>query len=72
MQGFLRHLLAFTIGGAFLAGMIFLSGKGTPNGETLMGVWNKWGIILGIDFLISLSFIVFPASRKKDIDSEAK
>lgn len=71
MLGFLRHLMAFIIGGAFLGGMIYLSGKGSSNAETLMGVWNKWSIILGIDFLISLSYILFPYGRKKGSNREA-
>lgn len=63
MEGFFKHLIAYLIGGIFLVGMIYFLNNAT-NTENLMATWRIWSIILGIDFLISFSYILFPTSKK--------
>ena len=54
-----RHLLAWTVGCVLLLGGVALLGD-IERGATLIGVAGMWTIILGVDFLISFSYTLFP------------
>lgn len=61
--GFLLHLLAYAIGFVVLKGMIYMVGDASLT-ENLSGTINIWGIIVGIDALISLSYTLWPKKAK--------
>ncbi|AXI07951.1 2TM domain-containing protein [Oceanobacillus sp. 143] len=61
-SGWYRHLLAWCIGSAFLAGIIFFINNREQT-EALYGTLRLWSIVLAADFLISFSYTIFP---KKD------
>lgn len=61
--GWLHHLLAWAIGCAILYGMIVMVGDESRT-EALSGTLRLWTIILGIDFLISFSYTLFPRKEK--------
>lgn len=66
MKMWIRHFLAFIIGGILLVLMALYVGEGTlvnENTFSLMRVLSIWGIVLGIDFLISFSYIIFPKRK---------
>lgn len=62
-NGFYRHILAFLIGGALLGAMILWLGN-TEQTESLLRTLQLWGLVLGIDGVISMSYTVFPARSK--------
>ncbi|MCD7035535.1 hypothetical protein LRR81_14915 [Metabacillus sp. GX 13764] len=64
--GWLRHLLAWTIGCLFLAGMIFFINDAERT-AALQQLMLLWTIILGADFLYSFSFTLWP--RKENTHS---
>ncbi len=53
-----RHVIAYVIGSAFLWLMIFYVGQ--QNTEALFNVWRIWSIAVLIDGAISFSYIIFP------------
>jgi hypothetical protein len=61
--GWLHHLLAWVIGSAILYGMIIMVGDETRT-EPLFNTLRIWLLILGIDFLISFSYTVWPRKQK--------
>lgn len=63
-QGWYRHLLAWGVGCALLAGMILLIGDAEKS-EALQQWIIRWALILGIDFLISFSYTAWPRSESK-------
>ncbi|WP_435923288.1 hypothetical protein [Paenibacillus sp. DYY-L-2] len=65
-QGWYRHLLAWVIGAALLYGMVLFVDDPTRT-EQLGGMAMTWGVILGIDFLISFSYTLWP--KKQPIKS---
>lgn len=60
----LYHLLAFAIGSAILYGMIAMTGEAART-EALLGTMRLWSLILGIDFLISFSYTLWPRKEKE-------
>ncbi|SEH50989.1 hypothetical protein SAMN05192559_101909 [Halobacillus karajensis] len=59
-----RHLVAYLIGAAFLAGLIFIIDN--PNRtEALTGALQLWSLVLGVDFLIAISHFIWPKKRRK-------
>lgn len=62
-KGSLQHVLAFIIGGAFLVIMIYLINDPTKT-EALSGMLKLWALILGIDFVISISYFIWPRPEK--------
>ncbi|MCA1032446.1 hypothetical protein LCL95_15530 [Bacillus timonensis] len=64
IKGFLKHLFAFIIGATILAGMNYFL-RDYTNTVTLMTTLRIWLIILGIDFIISMNYFLFPTSTKK-------
>ncbi|WP_306459228.1 hypothetical protein [Paenibacillus sp. E222] len=57
--GWLRHLLAWCIGSMFLLAMIWWIGD-TERTAAFSNLIRVWGIILGIDFIISFSYSLWP------------
>ncbi|MDW4508635.1 hypothetical protein R7236_09490 [Priestia megaterium] len=62
-KSWLQHLVAYAIGAALLAAMMYI----VPNGKTnvLQNVVEFWTVIVGIDFLLSLSNFVWPKKEKE-------
>lgn len=61
--GWLLHLLGWGIGCAILYGMIRWVGDASDT-EPLLGIIRIWSLVLGIDFLISFSYTLFPRKEK--------
>lgn len=62
MKGSLKHVLAYIFGGAILLLMIFYIGNDVK-AEELWATLKIWGIIVGLDVAISMSYFIWP--RKK-------
>ncbi|WP_141500234.1 hypothetical protein [Paenibacillus luteus] len=62
-SGWLHHLLAWVIGAAILYSMILMVGDETRT-EALFNALRLWSLILGIDFLISFSYTLWPRKEK--------
>ncbi|GAA3409249.1 hypothetical protein ACFFNY_09220 [Paenibacillus hodogayensis] len=60
----LHHLLAWAIGCAILYGMIWFVGD-TGKTKALTDMIRYWSIVLGIDFIISFSYTLWPRPEKK-------
>lgn len=69
LQGFFRHFIAYIIGATIIGGMNYLLGDSTDT-KALMATWRTWSIILGIDFLISVSYYLFPTSKKEKVEKK--
>jgi hypothetical protein len=54
-----RHLLAWVIGSALLGGMIWFVGDESRT-SSLASMILRWLFILGIDFLWSFSYTIWP------------
>ncbi|MEK4487603.1 hypothetical protein MHH81_18980 [Psychrobacillus sp. FSL H8-0484] len=63
MKGFLQHLLAYIIGGVLLLALIFFIDDSSRS-EVLWNTLRVWGIILGIDFVITISYFIWPRPVK--------
>ncbi len=63
MKGTLQHLLAFIIGAALLFAMIYFIDNPAKS-EALSGTLRVWALVLGIDFVISISYFIWPRPTK--------
>lgn len=66
MKMWARHFLAYVIGSSLLMAMILYIGGGKftqENTSALLRVFYIWTVVLGIDFLISFSYIIFPKRK---------
>jgi hypothetical protein len=63
LKGWFRHVLAYLIGAGLLAGMIYVVDDPSRTGA-LSGVLKVWSLILGIDFIITISFFITPKKGK--------
>ncbi|KQN97764.1 hypothetical protein [Paenibacillus sp. Leaf72] len=61
--GWLRHLAAWAIGCAVLYGMIIMVNE-PPQTVALRQVMEWWTWVLGIDFMISFSYTIWPRKAK--------
>ena len=59
----LLHLIAWGIGCLVLYAMILIVGDASRT-ESLMGTLRLWSVIVGIDFLYSFSFTLWPRKAK--------
>ena len=59
MKGTLQHLLAYIIGGGLLFALIYFIDDPSRS-EVLWSTLKFWGLILGIDFVISISYYIWP------------
>ncbi len=64
LKGWGKHVLSYLIGAGILAGVIFLINDPSRT-EALLRVLQIWTFVLGIDFIISISYFVWP--RKKGV-----
>ncbi|PYI52651.1 hypothetical protein [Paenibacillus flagellatus] len=62
--GWLHHLLAWAIGCAVLYGMVWLTGDADRT-DSLVKLARLWSLVLGIDFLISFSYTLWPRKGKE-------
>jgi len=62
-NGWYRHLLAWVIGSILLVGMVLLIGD-WDRSEALRSLIVGWAIVLGIDFVISFSYTLWPRKSK--------
>lgn len=63
LKGSLQHVLAFIIGGAFLAGMIYFVADADKT-EALLQMLKLWALVAAIDVGISLSYFIWPRAEK--------
>lgn len=64
-QSWFRHLIAWAIGCALLYGLVLLVGDEDQT-AALLQTMSLWSLILGVDFLISFSYTLWPRQPKKD------
>ncbi|GEN89657.1 hypothetical protein [Oceanobacillus sojae] len=64
LKGWGKHVLSYLIGAGTLAGVIFFINDSSRT-EALLRVLQIWTFVLGIDFIISISYFVWP--RKKGV-----
>jgi hypothetical protein len=62
-KGWGRHLLSYLIGAGLLLGMIYFINDPTRT-EALSGILQIWSLVLGVDFLISISNFIWPKKEK--------
>ncbi|CAM4134505.1 hypothetical protein [Lederbergia lenta] len=62
-KGWLKHVIAYGIGSAILIGLIFYIDNKEQT-EALSSTWKVWSLVLGIDFLISASYFIWPKKLK--------
>ncbi|MBW5448867.1 hypothetical protein GE107_22770 [Cohnella sp. CFH 77786] len=67
-RGWSLHLLAWAIGCALLYGIILWIGDANRTASLLQAV-RLWSLVLGIDFLISFSYTLWPRKEKKPAGS---
>lgn len=70
-KGFLRHLIAFAIGCAILALMIFYIDDSSRT-EALYGIMKVWAFIMAIDVYITSSYFIWPKKPKTALSTESK
>lgn len=58
-KGFLRHILAYAIGAGLLVGLIYWV-DAPDRTKALWDILRIWTVVLGIDFLITLSYFIWP------------
>ncbi|MDN4606580.1 hypothetical protein [Sporosarcina highlanderae] len=63
LKGSLQHVLAFIIGGAFLYLMIYWIDE-PDRTQSLSEMLKLWLLILGIDFVLSTSYFIWPKPAK--------
>lgn len=63
LKGTFQHLLAFIIGGGLLLLLIYFIDDPSRS-EVLSGTLKLWGLVLGIDFVISISYFIWPRLSK--------
>lgn len=63
-EGWYRHFLAWCIGTALLWAMVWLVGDAEQT-KTLARMSGVWTMVLGIDFVISFSYTLWPKAEKK-------
>lgn len=61
-KSWIRHVLAFLIGAGLLAGMIYFINDSART-EALSGILKTWTVILGIDFLFTASYFIWPKKK---------
>ncbi|WP_432775240.1 hypothetical protein AAFJ72_18725 [Brevibacillus gelatini] len=66
-KGWFKHVFAYLIGAGLLFAMIFFVGDASRTGA-LERTISQWAVIVGIDFLITVSFFVWP-KRSKSVSS---
>lgn len=63
LKGFVRHVLSFVIGSAFLIALIYFIDDSSRT-EALFGTLRVWSLVLGIDLIITISYFIWPRKAK--------
>ncbi|GED18203.1 hypothetical protein [Aneurinibacillus migulanus] len=63
LKGWVRHVLAYLIGAGLLVGMIYFINDSSRT-DALSGILRIWTIVLGIDFIITISDFIWPKKAK--------
>lgn len=63
LKGSFQHLLAYIIGGGLLFALIYFINDSSRS-EVLSETLKIWGIILVIDFVISITYFIWPRASK--------
>ncbi|WP_274308188.1 hypothetical protein [Solibacillus daqui] len=63
MKGSLQHVLAYIIGAAFLVAMIYFINAPAKT-EVFLETLKIWALVLGIDFVFSISYFIWPRPEK--------
>ncbi|KAF1681224.1 hypothetical protein [Bacillus sp. SKDU12] len=63
LKSWIKHVLAYLIGGGLLAGMIYFINDPART-VALNGILKMWTVILGIDFLFTASYFIWPKKEK--------
>lgn len=62
-KGWIRHFIAYIIGGGILVGLIFWIDD-ISRTQALSGVAKIWSIVLWIDLIISITYFIWPPKEK--------
>ncbi|WP_062350617.1 hypothetical protein [Bacillus kwashiorkori] len=65
-KGWTRHLISYVIG-ASLIGLVYLIIKDSDRTAAFMQVLSGWTLVLAIDFIISISYFIFPRKQKSEL-----
>lgn len=63
LKGWLCHVIAYVIGAGLLLALIYLIND-IARTEALSGMLKIWSIVLGIDFVITVSYFISPKKGK--------
>mgnify|MGYP001189005253 CR=1 FL=1 len=63
IRGWFKHLLAWVIGCALIGLIVLIVGQGERT-DALVATMSRWSFILGIDFLYSFSYLLWPRKQK--------
>lgn len=63
LKGFGKHVVSFLIGAGLLVLVIFLIHNSSQT-QALLDVLRIWAIVLGVDFIFSISYFIWPKQRK--------
>lgn len=63
LKGFGKHILSFLIGSGLIVMIIYLI-QDTTRTEVLFDVIKLWTLVLGIDFLFTISYFIWPKKKK--------
>ena len=66
LKGFSKHILSFLLGAGLIIMMMILI-KDTTRTEALLDVIKIWALVLGIDFLFTISYFIWPKKKKTKI-----
>lgn len=64
-----KHILAYIIGATFLLTIIYMIDEPTRT-KALTDILKFWGLVLGIDFVSSLSYFIWPRREKGSVISK--
>ncbi|TYR81319.1 hypothetical protein FZC66_05525 [Priestia megaterium] len=67
LKGWISHLIAYVIGAALLASIIYFVDDPTRT-EALSGILKIWSLVLGIDFVITGSYFIWPKKEKSQVN----
>jgi len=63
LKGWGKHVLSYLIGAALLVGVIYFVNDPSRT-EAMVQILKVWTIVLGIDFLFTISYFIWPKRKK--------
>ncbi len=63
LKGFGRHILSYIIGAGALVAIIYFINDASRT-EALVQIWKIWSLALGIDFVVTISYFIWPPRQK--------